>query len=161
MAKKSTKVRDGETLSEDAEKKAEELEAALPEPQPMGDPKGTIPLPVGSPVQAKRNVEVVVELTKTHMPGAGQLDINKEHLLIVRAAYLKGTPIPKRDGEGQVTGYKYVQQLRPSWTEDLDDYLRLNGLKIVRVDEEGQAIDPENLVNIEDLRGKHQGGALD
>jgi hypothetical protein len=159
MAKEDKKIRDGETLQDEAEKKAKELEEALPEPKPMGDPKGTIPLPVGSPPKAKRNVEVVIELTSTHMPGAGQLDINKEHLLLVRAGYSGGTPKPKRDGDGQVVGFKYKQQLKPSWTETLEDYLALNGLKIVRTDEEGEAIHPENLVNIEELRGKR--GALD
>jgi hypothetical protein len=150
------KARDGETLGDDAEAKAKELEEALPEPKPMGDRRGTIPLPVGSPPNAKRNVEIAIELTSTHMPGAGQLDINKEHLLIVRAGYSGGTPKPKRDGEGQVVGFKYKQQLKPSWCETLEDYLDLNGLKIVRVDEEGKAIEVDNLVNIEELRGKRK-----
>lgn len=132
--------------------RAKEIEAALPEAAPLGDPRGTIPLPVGAQPSAKKNVEVVVELTKAHAPGAGQLDINAEHLLIVRAQYLKGIPTPKRDGEQRVIGFKYVQQLRPTWIESLDDYLRLNGLKIVRLDEDGEAVPAENLVNIEDLR---------
>jgi len=167
MAKaKKEKNRDGKPPEETPEEKKvreqKELEDAMPEPKPMGDPSGTIPLPVGSTPSAKRNVEVVVELTKAHSRGAGQLDINKEHLLIVRAEYLKGTPVPKRDGDKRVTGFKYVQQLRPTWTESLDDYLEANGLKIVRVDEEGEAISPENLVNIEELRGAREGkGALD
>lgn len=152
------KARDGEENGKGKNGKsiadrAKEIEAALPEPAPLGDPRGTIPLPVGSTPSAKKNVEVVVELTKAHAPGAGQLDINAEHLLIVRAEYLKGIPTPKRDGEKRVIGFKYVQQLRPTWVEGLDDYLRLNGLKIVRSDEDGDAVDPENLVNIEELRG--------
>lgn len=143
--------------------RAAELEAALPEPAPLGDKRGTIPLPVGAVPSAKKNVEVVVELTKTHSPGAGQLDINEEHLLLVRAQYLKGIPTPKRDGEKRVIGFKYVQQLRPTWVESLEDYLQLNGLKIVRVDEEGDALPIGSLANIEELRlaQKKKEGALD
>jgi hypothetical protein len=140
-----------------------EIEAALPEPAPLGDKRGTIPFPGTAPQSAKKNVEIVVELTKTHSPGAGQLDINKEHLLLVRAEYLKGTPTPKRDGEKRVIGFKYVQQLRPTWTESLEDYLRLNGLKIVRVDEKGDALDIDALSDVEALRlqQREKEGALD
>jgi len=136
--------------------RAAEVEDALPEPAPIGDKRGTIPLPVGSTPSAKKNVEVVVELTKAHTKGAGQLDINVDHLFLVRGEYLKGIPQPKRDGERNVVGFKYVQQVRPTWVETLDDYLRLNGLKIVRADEEGDAVDPSTLVNIEEQRKEKQ-----
>lgn len=141
-----------------AERAAEELEAALPEPAPLGDKRGTIPLPVGTPPSAKKNVEVVVEMTSHHTPGAGQLDINTEHLLVVRADFLKGVPTPKRDSDKRVIGFKYVQQLKPNWMESMTDYLSHNGLKIVRIDDEGDALEIGSLSNIEAMR---QEGALD
>ena len=164
--KESEKSRDGKPPEETAEQKkarqTQEMEDALPEPKPMGDKRGTIPLPVGAPTSAKKNVEVVVELTKAHTSGAGQLDINVEHLLLVRAEYLKGIPQPKRDGNRDVIGFKYIQQLRPTWVESLEDYLTLNGLKIVRADEEGESVPMDSLSNIEGLRQAHEGkSALD
>lgn len=148
----------GGSIAARAEAAAKELEEALPEPAPLGDKRGTIPLPVGATPTAKRNVEVVVEMTKHHTPGAGQLDINKEHLLLVRAEFLEGVPRPKRDSDKRVIGFKYIQKLKPNWMEALADWLDKNGLKIVRKDEEGKALDQESLTNIEAMR---QEGALD
>jgi hypothetical protein len=148
----------GGSIADRAEEEAKKLEAALPEPAPLGDKRGTIPLPVGATPTAKRNVEVVVEMTKHHTPGAGQLDINKEHLLLVRAEFLEGVPRPKRDGDKRVIGFKYIQKLKPNWMESLEDWLDKNGLKIVHKDEAGKALDQESLVDIEAMR---QEGALD
>ena len=143
-----------------ADRAQEQIEEVLPEPAPLGDKRGTIPLPVGAAPSAKRNTEVVVEMTTHHTPGAGQLDINKEHLLLVRAEFLEGVPRPKRDSDKRVIGFKYIQKLKPNWMEALEDWLEKNGLKIVRKDEDGEALDADSLTNIEGMR-KTQGGALD
>jgi hypothetical protein len=129
-----------------ADQAAEEV--PVPEPQPLGG-QGTLPIPGG---KGRKHVEMLVVINQGETKGAGQIDVEGEQLLIVRAEYANADTRPVRDGERRVTGWKYVQKLRPTWVETFDDYLEANGLKIVRVDEPGEAIDPENLVNIEELR---------
>jgi hypothetical protein len=144
-------VRDGEETgngngSSIADRAEEEL--PIPESKPLGEKGGQIPLP-GTPAQKRKPVEIVVQLSAHHMPGAGQLAVDEEHLLITRAEYVEGIPRAKRDGERQIIGWKYIQKLRSTWTETLADFLDRNGLKIVKKDEEGASVDPRSLVNIE------------
>lgn len=120
-------------------------------PNPLG-PGGTVPLPGIKGRSRKPPVINKIVVTQAACPGAGQLDPEREYLLIVRAGYLKGGHVPKFDGEGRVREYDYIQTLRPTWTEDLDTFLDANGYKIVRADDEGEAVSPGNLVDIEELR---------
>lgn len=141
--------------------RAEEKELPIPESKPLGEKGGQIPLP-GTPAQKRKPVEIVVELGSSHTPGAGQLDVDGEHLLIVRAEYKEGVPRAKRDSDREIIGWKYIQKLRPTWVESLDAFLAANGMKIVRVDDEGEALSAEALTNIEQIRRDREGvGALD
>lgn len=144
-----------------AERAEEEKELPIPESKPLGEKGGQIPLP-GTPAQKRKPVEIVVELGSSHTPGAGQLDVDGEHLLIVRAEYKEGVPRAKRDSDREIIGWKYIQKLRPTWVESLDAFLAANGMKIVRVDDEGEALSAEALTNIEQIRRDREGvGALD
>lgn len=141
--------------------RAEAPELPIPESKPLGEKRGQIPLP-GTPAQRRKPVEIVVELGSSHTPGAGQLDVDEEHLLIVRAEYKEGIPRAKRDSDREIIGWKYIQKLRPTWVESLDAFLAANGMKIVRVDDEGEALSAEALTNIEQIRRDREGvGALD
>lgn len=141
--------------------RAEAKEAPIPESKPLGEKGGQIPLP-GTPAQRRKPVEFVVELGSGHTPGAGQLDVDAEHLLIVRCEWKEGVPRPKRNSDREITGWKYIQKLRQTWVESLDDFLDSNGMKIVRKDEPGEAITTDSLLNVEEIRREREGvGALD
>lgn len=125
------------------------------EPKPLG-PGGTVPMPkMPGRKQPPTNIKVVV--TQAAVPGAGQLDEEAEVLLVVRAKYFDANTRPKFDGEGRVISRDYVQKVKPTWAEDFDTFLAANGLKLVRIDEEGDAVNPSDLVNIEELRAEREG----
>lgn len=120
------------------------------EPKPLG-PGGTVPMPkMPGRKQPPTNIKVVI--TQAACSGAGQLDEESEVLLVVRARYHHATTVPKFDGEGRVNSRDYVQTVKPTWTEDFDAFLAANGLKLVRIEEDGAAVAPTDLVNIEELR---------
>lgn len=147
----------GSSIAERAEAK----EPPIPESKPLGEKGGQIPLP-GTPAQRRKPVEFVVELGSGHTPGAGQLDVDAEHLLIVRCEWKEGVPRPKRNSDREITGWKYIQKLRQTWVESLDDFLDSNGMKIVRKDEPGEPITTDSLLNVEEIRRERAGsGALD
>lgn len=130
------------------------------EPKPLG-PGGTVPMPK-MPGRKQPPTNIMVKITEAKCEGAGQLDEESEVLLVVRGKYKKSTTEPKFDGEGRVTSRDYTQTVRPTWTEDFDAFLAANGLKLVRVDEDGDAVSPGDLVNIEELRREREKeGALD
>lgn len=168
MAKKATppgkpdiedegKTRDGaENGSGSIADRADAEELPIPESKPLGEKGGQIALP-GTPAQRKKPVEIVVELGSGHTKGAGPMDVDEEQLLIVRAEYKEGVPRPKRDSDRQIIGWKYIHKLRPTWVESLDDFLAANGMKIVRVDEEGEAVDTSSLTDIEAIRREQEG----
>lgn len=136
----------GESIAKQAE------QPPVPEvaPQPLG-PGGTVPMPK-MPGRRQPPTNIMVKITEAKCEGAGQLDEESEVLLVVRGKYKKATTEPKFDGEGRVTSRDYTQTVRPTWTEDFDAFLSANGLKLVRVDEEGEPVNPGDLVNIEELR---------
>jgi hypothetical protein len=119
-------------------------------PKPLG-PGGTVPMPK-MPGRKQPPTNIMVKITEAKCEGAGQLDEESEVLLVVRGKYKKATTEPKFDGEGRVTSRDYTQMVRPTWAEDFDAFLDANGLKLVRKDEEGDAVNPGDLVNIEELR---------
>lgn len=139
-----------------ADQAAEEV--PVPEPIALGglEGKGQLPIPGIGKSRRKLPVEVQVSIMAAGTKGAGQLDPEAEQLLVIRGAYQGATTRPVKDGEGRVTGWKYVQQVRPTWIESMDDYLAANGLKIVRADDPGDALDPSDLTNIEEIRRERQ-----
>lgn len=129
------------------------------EPKPLG-PGGTVPMPK-MPGRKQPPTNIKVKVTEAECSGAGQLDEEAEVLLVIRARYSHSTTKPKFDGEQRVISRDYVQTVKPTWTEDFDAFLAANGLKLVRVDEDGDAVDPGDLVQIEKLRaGKEMEDAL-
>jgi hypothetical protein len=128
-------------------------------PQPLG-PSGTIPMPK-MPGRKQPPTRIMVKVTEAKCEGAGQLDEEAEILLIVRGKYKKATTEPQFDGDGRVTSRDYVQMVRPTWVEDFDVFLAANGLKVVPLDEAGEAVETSSLLNIEERRVERQGGALD
>lgn len=142
------KAHDGE--EHNAGERAEDPPVPEIAPKPLG-PSGTVPLPK-MPGRRQPPTNIKVKVTEAECSGAGQLDEEAEILLVVRANYSHSTTKPKFDGERRVISRDYVQTVKPTWTEDFDAFLSANGLKLVRVEEEGDAVAPNDLVNIEELR---------
>jgi hypothetical protein len=159
------KVRDGGTNGNGGSSIADQAAAADPpvpevSPTPLGSKQPPIPGLAGG--RKKPPVKTRIIITAAAADARGQVDVEGEQLLIVRARYFKATTTPKFDGEGRVQSFDYDQTFKPTWTEGLDDFLAANGLKMVRVDEEGDAVDPTDLVNVEELRREREKeGALD
>lgn len=151
-----TKAHDGAENGNGGSIADQATEPPVPEvaPTPLG-PGGTVPMPK-MPGRKQPPTNIKVKVTEAECEGAGQLDEESEVLLVVRARYSKATTKPKFDGEGRVTSRDYVQTVKPTWTEDFDAFLAKNGLKLVRADEEGDAVDPSDLVNIEELRTQRE-----
>lgn len=156
------KAHDGEENGNGGRSIADQAEAPpVPEiePAPLG-PGGTVPMPK-MPGRKQPPTNIKVKVTEAECSGAGQLDEEAEVLLVVRAGYSHATTKPKKDGEGRVISRDYVQTVKPTWTEDFDAFLAANGLKLVRIEEDGDAVAPDDLLNIEELRaGKAKEDAL-
>lgn len=125
------------------------------EPKPLG-PGGTVPMPK-MPGRKQPPTNIKVKVTEAECKGAGQLDEESEVLLVVRAGYSHSTTKPKKDGQGRVTSRDYVQTVKPTWTEDFDSFLAANGLKLVSIDEPGEGVAPEHLLDIEEIRRVREG----
>ena len=159
------KARDGRTNGNGGGSIAEQAansEPPVPEvsPTPLGSKQPPIPGLAGG--RKKPPVKTRIIITAAAAEARGQVDVEGEQLLISRVRYFKATTTPKFDGEGRVTSFDYDQTFKPTWTEGLDDFLAANGLKLVRVDEPGESVDPDDLVNVEELRREREKeGALD
>lgn len=142
--------------------RAEEPPVPVITPNPFG-PGGTLPIPGTQGTRRKAvPVENKVVLTSASCPGAGQLDPEGSFLFVVRADYDKATTKPMKDGEGRVTSINYHQQCKPTWTEGLDQFLASNGLKLVPIEDAGDAIEPSSLIEIEAHRAAQgQGSPID
>lgn len=155
-------TRDGEENGGEGKSIADQAEAPpVPEiaPKPLG-PGGTVPMPK-MPGRKQPPTKIKVVVTQAACEGAGQLDEEAEVLLIVRGSYYKAETIPKKDGEGRVTSRDYTQTVKPNWIEDFDTFLAANGLKLVSIDEDGKAVAPEYLLDIEEIRRVREGKGND
>jgi hypothetical protein len=120
-------------------------------PTPLGNEK-QMPIPSLSGGRRKPPVKARIIITAAAAPARGQVSIEGEQLLISRVRYFKATTTPRFDGEGRVESFDYDQTFKPTWTEGLQDFLDANGLKLVRQEEEGDEVDPGDIVDIERLR---------
>lgn len=148
------KARDGQPNGNGGGSIADQAaEPPVPEvsPTPLGNEK-QMPIPSLSGARRKPPVKARIIITAAAAPARGQVPIEGEQLLISRVRYFKAVTTPRFDGEGRVESFDYDQTFKPTWTEGLQDFLDANGLKLVRKDEEGDEIDPGDIVNIEELR---------
>jgi hypothetical protein len=147
------KARDGQTNGNGGSIADQASEPPVPEvsPTPLGNEK-QMPIPALAGGRRKPPAKARIIITAAAAKARGQVPIEGEQLLIVRARYFKATTTPRFDGEGRVESFDYDQTFKPTWTEGLQDFLDANGLKLVRKDEDGDSIDPDDIVNIEELR---------
>ena len=145
----------GGSIADQAAAHAEEPDVPEVSPVPLGNAK-QIPLPGLPKGRSKPPVNVRIKITQAGAPARGQLPVEGEQLVVSRVRYFKAEAKPKFDGEGRVESFDYEQTFKPTWTEGLHDFLAANGLKLVSADEKGDPIDPDNLVNIEELRSERE-----
>lgn len=129
---------------------AEEAVPEVPTATPMGE--GQLALPgLGRRGGIKPPVEQHVRIAAVGIPGAGQIDPEKEHLMVVRVVWQKQEVIKVPGDDNKVAGWKATQVLRPTWAEALPDFLEKNGMAIIARSELKEGDELVNLGELADI----------